>query len=55
MTYDVTNRRSFLNVPDWLEEIKKYAGKSVCMVLIGNKSDSEEREVSTAEGTEFAS
>lgn len=48
--YDITKRSSFLSVPRWIEEIRRYAGSSVILALVGNKSDLESlREVEFAE------
>lgn len=48
--YDITKRASFLSVPRWIEEIRRYAGSSVILALVGNKSDLESlREVEFAE------
>mmetsp|Transcript_15205 Transcript_15205/g.31723 ORF Transcript_15205/g.31723 Transcript_15205/m.31723 type:complete len:206 (+) Transcript_15205:127-744(+) len=55
MVYDVTNRDSFLHVRDWLAEVNRYAPEGTCQkLLIGNKSDRKDKEVSTKEGQEFA-
>mmetsp|Transcript_17147 Transcript_17147/g.21125 ORF Transcript_17147/g.21125 Transcript_17147/m.21125 type:complete len:206 (+) Transcript_17147:391-1008(+) len=54
MTYDVTNQDSFDHVQDWLQEVNKYANEGTCKLLIGNKSDREDKVVSTEVGTEFA-
>merc|ERR1719158_1797749 len=54
MTYDVTNHDSFDHVQDWLQEVNRYANEGTCKLLIGNKSDREDKVVSTDVGTEFA-
>mmetsp|Transcript_6489 Transcript_6489/g.7419 ORF Transcript_6489/g.7419 Transcript_6489/m.7419 type:complete len:206 (-) Transcript_6489:1274-1891(-) len=54
MTYDVTNQDSFDHVQDWLQEVNRYANEGTCKLLIGNKSDREDKVVSTEVGTEFA-
>ena len=46
---------SFLHVRDWLAEVNRYAPEGTCQkLLIGNKSDRKDKEVSTKEGQEFA-
>lgn len=46
LAYDITKRSSFLSVPHWIEDVRKYAGSNIVQLLIGNKSDlSELREV----------
>lgn len=54
MTYDVTNKDSFDHVQDWLQEVNRYANEGTCKLLIGNKSDREDKAVTTTEGEEFA-
>ncbi len=47
VVYDITDRNSFNNVTNWINEIKQQASPSVIRYLIGNKCDlEEEREVS---------
>lgn len=44
MVYDVTNSNSFEDVDKfWINEVESYAEKNVELLLIGNKSDLEER------------
>jgi Ras family len=53
--YDITRRDSFLHLTRWLEEAKQNGNPSMTIMLIGNKSDQEQRRaVSTKEGEEFA-
>ncbi|KAI9245511.1 ras family-domain-containing protein [Phascolomyces articulosus] len=54
IVYDVTNRNSFNDIKLWLRDIDKYASDDVCKLLIGNKSDMEQRQVTIAEGQELA-
>lgn len=54
MTYDVTNQDSFDHVQDWLQEVNRYANEGTCKLLIGNKSDREDKVVTTEVGSEFA-
>mmetsp|Transcript_6216 Transcript_6216/g.5338 ORF Transcript_6216/g.5338 Transcript_6216/m.5338 type:complete len:220 (+) Transcript_6216:23-682(+) len=49
IVYDVTNRDSFDNVRQWLQEIDNFASESVNKLLIGNKCDLEEQRVVTHE------
>ncbi len=39
IVYDVTDRESFDNVREWMQEIENYAQKNVNILLIGNKND----------------
>ena len=55
VVYDITDRESFENLNSWLIEIEKNANKNVYKLLIGNKSDLEEkRKVTFQEGKDFA-
>ena len=55
IVYDVTNKDSFDNVRQWMQEIEKFASENVNKLLVGNKSDLEEqREVTYDEGVELA-
>jgi len=55
LAYDITKRKSFQNLTEWLEMSKAWASPTVEYVLLGNWCDlEEEREVSYEEGREFA-
>jgi len=55
VVYDLTDRRSFDQVRDWLSEIERYALAHCCVMLVGNKCDLvSQRVVSTAEGEALA-
>ena len=41
VVFDITDRNTFLNVNNWLEEIKKNAGNNISIILVGNKCDKE--------------
>ena len=43
MTYAIDDKKSFLNIENWMEQIKLHANEDVCKILIGNKSDLEDR------------
>lgn len=47
LTYDITDRKSFVDLQNWLSEIDKYSKENVVKILVGNKNDLEsQREVS---------
>ncbi|XP_031429767.1 ras-related protein ORAB-1-like isoform X2 [Clupea harengus] len=55
IVYDVTDQKSFNNLEQWLEEIKKFACENVSMLLVGNKSDLvSEKVVDFSTAKEFA-
>ncbi|KYQ88373.1 Rab GTPase [Tieghemostelium lacteum] len=55
LTYDVTKRDSFNNLQYWLNEIETFSTRpNVVKLLVANKIDKENREVSREEGEEFA-
>ena len=55
VVYDVTNKNTFTNVKNWVDDCKKQTPKNVIMILVGNKIDLEDkREVSFEEGENFA-
>lgn len=56
LVYDITMRQSFVNVEKWCNQIQKYSGPDVPIVLVGNKLDlSDSRVVSTDEVQTYAS
>ena len=55
VVYDMTDKESYDNVVQWLNEIDKYATDSVNKLLVGNKCDLEsKRQVDTEEARAFA-
>jgi Ras-related protein Rab-1A len=52
--YDVTAKESFDHVVDWLNEVDRYANPGTVKLLVGNKCDREDRNVSTEVGESFA-
>ena len=56
VVFDVTKRATFDNVSTWLEQIKTYSdpAKNHPILLVGNKADLPNREVSLAEAEDFA-
>ena len=52
---DITRRKTFENVENWMNDLRKCSDKKVTIILLGNKNDLEnEREVKTEEGEMFA-
>eukprot|EP00158_Paraphelidium_tribonemae_P001689 Partr_v1_DN24686_c0_g1_i1_m59493 putative member RAS oncogene family len=55
VVYDVTNRNSFINTSKWIDDVRTERGTDVIIVLVGNKTDlNDKRQVSTEEGEKKA-
>lgn len=39
ITYDITSRKSFENLNQWLEDVHRFTSKKVLMYIVGNKCD----------------
>jgi len=51
IVYDITNRNSFLNTTYWLDGVRTERGQDVGVMLVGNKTDlNEKRQVPIEEG-----
>ena len=54
LTYDITREDTFLNVVEWLKEVKANVTGHIVIYLIGNRADlEEEREVSKKRAEKF--
>jgi len=54
LVYDISRRDTFTHLTRWLDEARQNASANMVIMLIGNKSDLERREVSYEEGSQFA-
>ena len=55
IVYDITRQDTFDNIDKWVKDLKTNGDKNTVIMLIGNKSDLEDkRQVSTEEGQELA-
>lgn len=55
VVYDITNRASFLNTEQWIEDVRSERGSDVVIMLVANKTDlQEKRQVSAEEGEKRA-
>ena len=48
--YDVTSPQSFEEMKHWIEEVRNNSGKTVRIVIVGNKTDLIENESKQIEG-----
>jgi len=56
LVYDVTDRRSFESIRNWISQIQQHADVHVNKILVGNKCDMlDEKVVTTEEGEKLAS
>lgn len=47
LVFDISDRKSFIDIENWMLEAEKYSSQKIVKILIGNKSDKEAtREVS---------
>ena len=55
LVYEISNKKSFLNLQYWLDFILEEYGSSTFNVLIGNKSDIvSDKKIKESEGAKFA-
>ena len=54
IVFDVTNRDSFNRASKWFKEMKDYAEGNPQIILVGNKIDLKNREISSEEATNLA-
>lgn len=48
IVYDVMNKDSFRHINDWLGEVSRYAPETNIKLIVGNKSDADEKVITTA-------
>ena len=54
LMYDITDKKTFENVREWIKSIEDEASKKIILILVGNKVDKKERAVLTEEGEQMA-
>jgi small GTP-binding protein len=55
LMFDLTNRKSFEELTEWMKDIKILCNKNVSILLIGNKKDlTSKREITKQEAEKFA-
>ena len=53
--YDITDRQSFENVQNWVDQARQIRGEELIIFLVGNKiDDADKRQVNTQEGEQKA-
>ena len=55
LVYDISRKETFNHIAKWLDEVKQNGSKEICIILVGNKKDLEDkRQVTTEEAEAFA-
>lgn len=54
LVYAVNSRASFSLLEDWMKEVKNHSNQNFSIIILGNKCDVEDREVTLEEGENFA-
>ena len=54
LVYAVNSRASFSLLEDWMKEVENHANQNFSIIILGNKCDVEDREVTLEEGENFA-
>ncbi|KAI9728580.1 MAG: Ras- protein Rab-6B [Cirrosporium novae-zelandiae] len=55
VVYDISNAKSFQNTKKWVDDVRGERGNDVIIVLVGNKTDlNDKRQVTTEEGQKEA-
>jgi len=53
IVFDVTNKQSFENISNWMQDIDKYS-LNIAKVLVGNKADLKDRQIQFVTAQKFA-
>lgn len=54
LVYSINDRKSFENIENWMRQISANTQNDTVVLLVGNKSDVEDRAVQTSEGERVA-
>ncbi|KAJ3317933.1 Ras- protein Rab-18 [Boothiomyces sp. JEL0866] len=50
LVYDVSNKQTFTHLQQWFTELETYSNKQVVKMIVGNKTDKDNRQVTRKEG-----
>jgi len=54
IVFDVSRRDTFDHIDRWYDDINKIGDKDICVILVGNKSDLEDRQIEKEEAEQKA-
>ena len=54
VVYDIGQKNTFTHMQRWVDDVDTYCGEHVVKMVLGNKADTERREVTSEEGLSFA-
>ena len=54
LVYDCTEEQTFNNISNWLKQIETHASDGVAKVLVANKTDLDNRIITTEQGQDLA-
>ena len=55
LVYDISDKNTFLNIENWMTNIKEESSDTIPIILIGNKCDlDDQRKIQKEEGEQFA-
>ena len=55
VVYDITDKKSFTSISNWIDDAKNYSNKKVDIIIVGNKNDlKDQRVISKEDGQEMS-
>lgn len=54
LVFDITKYNTFINLENWVLQLKQYGEPNMFVCIVGNKSDLDNRQVTTGEAAEYA-